>query len=126
NTYFDEIYTFMDMDLEGAVLKYLHKIKLPLMIFSNADMINVYQKYREYYNIKDRKSTRLNSSHVKISYAVFCLKKKKKYIGVELMNGLFAFGICQIGDVVIGARYSDDRSRNELRAARVGGDLCRD
>src|SRR5690606_39452619 len=27
--------------------------------------------------IKDRKSTRLNSSHVKISYAVFCLKKKK-------------------------------------------------
>src|SRR5690606_42138440 len=28
----------------------------------------------------DRKSTRLNSSHVKISYAVFCLKKKKEYI----------------------------------------------
>src|SRR5690606_42126987 len=27
---------------------------------------------------KDRKSTRLNSSHVKISYAVFCLKKKRK------------------------------------------------
>src|SRR5207302_7117158 len=27
----------------------------------------------------DRKSTRLNSSHVKISYAVFCLKKKKNY-----------------------------------------------
>src|SRR5690625_6553517 len=28
----------------------------------------------------DRKSTRLNSSHVAISYAVFCLKKKKKQI----------------------------------------------
>src|SRR5207302_6895257 len=27
---------------------------------------------------QDRKSTRLNSSHVKISYAVFCLKKKRK------------------------------------------------
>src|SRR5437667_8610189 len=27
---------------------------------------------------KDRKSTRLNSSHITISYAVFCLKKKKK------------------------------------------------
>src|SRR5690349_21927510 len=27
---------------------------------------------------EDRKSTRLNSSHVEISYAVFCLKKKKK------------------------------------------------
>src|SRR5690625_5593193 len=30
-------------------------------------------------NTKDRKSTRLNSSHVAISYAVFCLKKKKKH-----------------------------------------------
>src|SRR5215475_15850316 len=29
-------------------------------------------------SVADRKSTRLNSSHVKISYAVFCLKKKKK------------------------------------------------
>src|SRR5690625_6939409 len=29
-------------------------------------------------SISDRKSTRLNSSHVAISYAVFCLKKKKK------------------------------------------------
>src|SRR5258708_12310184 len=29
--------------------------------------------------IRDRKSTRLNSSHQIISYAVFCLKKKKKY-----------------------------------------------
>src|SRR5256885_5033415 len=28
---------------------------------------------------QDRKSTRLNSSHLVISYAVFCLKKKKKY-----------------------------------------------
>src|SRR5690606_40972295 len=29
---------------------------------------------------QDRKSTRLNSSHVKIPYAVFCLKKKKNYV----------------------------------------------
>src|SRR3989442_11057935 len=29
---------------------------------------------------RDRKSTRLNSSHVRISYAVFCLKKKKKAV----------------------------------------------
>src|SRR5699024_12629322 len=35
---------------------------------------------------RDRKSTRLNSSHVSISYAVFCLKKKKtsRYIHTEL------------------------------------------
>src|SRR5690349_22947231 len=31
-----------------------------------------------HYNDADRKSTRLNSSHVEISYAVFCLKKKKQ------------------------------------------------
>src|SRR5690349_24263681 len=30
------------------------------------------------FDLTDRKSTRLNSSHVEISYAVFCLKKKKK------------------------------------------------
>src|SRR2546430_13390198 len=29
---------------------------------------------------RDRKSTRLNSSHSQISYAVFCLKKKKNYL----------------------------------------------
>src|SRR3712207_8275277 len=34
---------------------------------------------------QDRKSTRLNSSHANISYAVFCLKKKKKSIHI-LMN----------------------------------------
>src|SRR5436853_2224751 len=33
--------------------------------------------------IEDRKSTRLNSSHLGISYAVFCLKKKKKNRHIE-------------------------------------------
>src|SRR5689334_24304324 len=33
---------------------------------------------RHMYSSQDRKSTRLNSSHSSISYAVFCLKKKKK------------------------------------------------
>src|SRR5690606_39454293 len=35
---------------------------------------------------QDRKSTRLNSSHVKISYAVFCLKKKKKRTKIKHNN----------------------------------------
>src|SRR5258705_8057997 len=34
----------------------------------------------------DRKSTRLNSSHLGISYAVFCLKKKKKYHHIPYMS----------------------------------------
>src|SRR3712207_8464690 len=33
---------------------------------------------------RDRKSTRLNSSHANISYAVFCLKKKTKTEGIQL------------------------------------------
>src|SRR3712207_7990314 len=41
-------------------------------------------------HVEDRKSTRLNSSHANISYAVFCLKKKKKTIAslthVETQN----------------------------------------
>src|SRR5690349_23700423 len=36
--------------------------------------------------IQDRKSTRLNSSHVEISYAVFCLKKKKKERKNDMAN----------------------------------------
>src|SRR3712207_8102289 len=39
---------------------------------------------------EDRKSTRLNSSHANISYAVFCLKNKNSYIG---------FLACQIGSL---------------------------
>src|SRR5690349_24144544 len=34
---------------------------------------------------EDRKSTRLNSSHVEISYAVFCLKKKKKKKIIQIL-----------------------------------------
>src|SRR5699024_12067957 len=40
-------------------------------------------------NFRDRKSTRLNSSHVSISYAVFCLKKKNErfsYIWVDQID----------------------------------------
>src|SRR5438034_11604280 len=38
----------------------------------------VVETLREGVSARDRKSTRLNSSHTVISYAVFCLKKKKK------------------------------------------------
>src|SRR5688572_32707942 len=40
-------------------------------------------------SVTDRKSTRLNSSHSQISYAVFCLKKKKKLnIDIHLIRAL--------------------------------------
>src|SRR2546430_2849048 len=43
----------------------------------------------------DRKSTRLNSSHSQISYAVFCLKKKKK--SIYMLDG-FTFGVRHLSD----------------------------
>src|SRR5438477_9805182 len=36
-----------------------------------------------HYEVRDRKSTRLNSSHMSISYAVFCLKKKTKPVNMS-------------------------------------------
>src|SRR3712207_7906816 len=39
----------------------------------------VVQRHDLAVDLRDRKSTRLNSSHANISYAVFCLKKKKIY-----------------------------------------------
>src|SRR2546426_2597802 len=43
---------------------------------------------------RDRKSTRLNSSHLVISYAVFCLKKKKNKINIKLNSRRSKISIC--------------------------------
>src|SRR5699024_11959559 len=51
--------------------------KMPEIEFKGRLVIDRLEKGYEPKNKKDRKSTRLNSSHVSISYAVFCLKKKK-------------------------------------------------
>src|SRR5204862_242701 len=63
------------------------------VIFTDTDsaLRDYPELFREYFgtvipssdNKLDRKSTRLNSSHVEISYAVFCLKKKKKAVGAH-------------------------------------------
>src|SRR5690606_40896755 len=45
---------------------------LGVVVFKRNEVILTHPR-----QLRDRKSTRLNSSHVKISYAVFCLKKKK-------------------------------------------------
>src|SRR2546430_8916654 len=44
----------------------------------NLDQVQGDRRFRLGVGRQDRKSTRLNSSHSQISYAVFCLKKKKK------------------------------------------------
>src|SRR3712207_8423125 len=45
----------------------------------DVEPIDLGDELRQLVQPGDRKSTRLNSSHANISYAVFCLKKKKKY-----------------------------------------------
>src|SRR2546426_3225341 len=45
---------------------------------NNLDQLLPDEPCRYKLKLRDRKSTRLNSSHLVISYAVFCLKKKKK------------------------------------------------
>src|SRR5947209_10328005 len=53
-----------------------------IVVDAKRDAIAFYEKYgfiaADAIASRDRKSTRLNSSHANISYAVFCLKKKKK------------------------------------------------
>src|SRR5258707_8502673 len=49
----------------------------------------------------DRKSTRLNSSHANISYAVFCLKKKKKILQRRVERGQLALQNKDAGTVVL-------------------------
>src|SRR3712207_8025655 len=57
-----------------------------LVIRVNGDVQVVVQRRadpavdRDHPAVEDRKSTRLNSSHANISYAVFCLKKNKKHV----------------------------------------------
>src|SRR2546426_2649799 len=52
---------------------------LILMRVKNWDYRELRERINDGYTLRDRKSTRLNSSHLVISYAVFCLKKKKKH-----------------------------------------------
>src|SRR5258705_9732906 len=73
---------FAAEQLVGAVRE--HFVAIHVMRRAGAGLIWVHHEVlavpaREHF-IRDRKSTRLNSSHLGISYAVFCLKKKKKNI----------------------------------------------
>src|SRR5438874_9579415 len=81
--------TLFRSDAAANVLEIGHRLRLELRLerlagFVEAGLIGVRDRLlvanvRNQKSIsEDRKSTRLNSSHVEISYAVFCLKKKKK------------------------------------------------
>src|SRR5262245_65011782 len=60
-------------DLELIVVHFSDDLRLPLLVEQPEFLLKVDRSV-----VQDRKSTRLNSSHLGISYAVFCLKKKNK------------------------------------------------
>src|SRR5438874_12416853 len=77
-----EIYTLSLHDALPISLLHLYFAAIAMFGFATMVTVAAIQSIRGIVpaRIPDRKSTRLNSSHVEISYAVFCLKKKKKKI----------------------------------------------
>src|SRR3712207_9344456 len=79
-----EIYTLSLHDalpISGSAASFISGYEItrvgdPIYSFYGFKVDGIFQK-------EDRKSTRLNSSHANISYAVFCLKKKKKPLNTE-------------------------------------------
>src|SRR5207249_11839710 len=62
---------------------------------------------------RDRKSTRLNSSHVSISYAVFCLKKKKEYDLARNQDDVNAYAAVNERRIVV-CEKTDRQAAEEL------------
>src|SRR2546430_12488998 len=73
-----EIYTLSLHDALPISPWPVHKISSSPALGSSALHSNLRARRSSSSSAGDRKSTRLNSSHSQISYAVFCLKKKKK------------------------------------------------
>src|SRR3712207_8928449 len=69
-----------DFDISEASMFILHNnihvFAILKNLSSSAGSVIIHYLYKDG-KVEDRKSTRLNSSHANISYAVFCLKKKK-------------------------------------------------
>src|SRR5690554_593650 len=70
--------TAIDQIMSKQVAAVLHNEKMQKLEGSWRGLNHLVMNSETSATLKDRKSTRLNSSHVRISYAVFCLKKKKK------------------------------------------------
>src|SRR5690625_6113983 len=70
----------IDAVLGAVVLQFIAAlIGLALLIYMKINGSHIFSTPKGI-GLADRKSTRLNSSHVAISYAVFCLKKKKNIL----------------------------------------------
>src|SRR5437868_7958887 len=76
----------------------------------------------------DRKSTRLNSSHVSRSYAVFCLKKKKKMQdhigGLEQVEQFLRLVAAVVNSIIVAALLFGFHRRTSVLFVRVSIDAC--
>src|SRR3712207_7951059 len=80
----------LDVGQVGGV--HLEHAELPLYIEdSRLDARHLPQREVDHPLDRDRKSTRLNSSHANISYAVFCLKKKNLHLPLPSYRFRFAY-----------------------------------
>src|SRR5262245_65364183 len=69
--------TVLRGDLETEIRRLKDQPGGELLVYGSADLVGRLLELDLVDELRDRKSTRLNSSHLGISYAVFCLKKKK-------------------------------------------------
>src|SRR5205807_10509706 len=72
----DLMYTGRGLAIAGLICSIV-SIVIAILIFAFWGVVGASDMMRKLRQMQDRKSTRLNSSHLVISYAVFCLKKKK-------------------------------------------------
>src|SRR5256885_13035495 len=86
----DEPTTALDVTVQAQIfdlLRELQRDKGTAIVLITHDMGAV-AEMADRVMVIDRKSTRLNSSHLVISYAVFCLKKKKEHINSETLQSV--------------------------------------
>src|SRR5258707_6867354 len=69
-----------------AYVEHRHALREEGGVVEHRLHLNADQPERDYRGRIDRKSTRLNSSHANISYAVFCLKKKTRQLVTSTRN----------------------------------------
>src|SRR5690606_39754257 len=81
----DHVHMFFELPPTQNLSDIMRRIKAVSSKWINDNRLvsGKFQWQEGYGAFSDRKSTRLNSSHVKISYAVFCLKKKRNFIKIN-------------------------------------------
>src|SRR3712207_6999433 len=118
------LFPALDTDPEG-------EDEVPLPPEELAERLSEYLKIRRGADFLDRKSTRLNSSHANISYAVFCLKKKHRNVIVTaavylgFCSGLYTFPLTSGNREAVNRNPSFSRLSKAVVFIKNSPPLCR-